>query len=280
MELDRDTLEKAAAEALERPSNSAFWDDRLFTTHGAVLHWAERGDDILAESNYLTALDLIRAAADDGRPDTEVSDEHVIDGTSSHWAVGSLRTIYVQVYEDNALRCRDCGEVASWVISRKPNARRRGMCTHHKEQWRCSNMQGIRAGRVSMMEITPRYTAAFIQATELALSLQDYPILDESDYSEREHEAFEEALKTAVEQAQRDHYDTCEQDDEIAQRFYEDESATHRNQWCHPDDVCWATVAEEYEAARDAYFGELAYEIYRYNVLGYNPDQLELDFAV
>ncbi|WP_438470754.1 hypothetical protein [Streptomyces asiaticus] len=275
MDLDRETLERAAAEALERPGSAMFYDDRLFTTHGAVFHWAERSDDLLEESNYLTALDLIRSAADDGRPDTEISDEQVIDGMSSHWAYGSRRTIYVQVYEDNVMRCRECDEVAAWAVSRKKHGRRRFLCDSHKDRWDWDTERWGLAARPAI-RYRPKFTAAFVEATELALSLQNYPILDDSDYSEREWEAFQEAMKEAVEQAQRDHDDSCEQDDQIAQRFYEDESTTHRNQWCHPDDVCWSTVAKEYGAARDEYFLEKATEVYRWNILGYNPDQLEL----
>lgn len=255
MELDRETLEKAAREALEQPSNASFWDDRLFTTHGAVFHWAERGDDLLEESNYLTALDRIKAAADDGRPDTEVSDEQVIDGSSSHWAYGSLRTIYVQVYEE--AECPGGHDGEDYVLE-GGNPYCDGACVTERE-----------------------FTAAFVEATELALSLKDYPILDDSDYSEREWEAFQEAMKEAVEQAQREYtlVDTSDQDDEIAQRFYEDESTTHRNQWCRADDVSWTVVEEEYREARDAYFLEKATEVYRWNMLGYNPDQLELFVA-
>ncbi|MFE5663380.1 hypothetical protein ACFQ7W_05525 [Streptomyces niveus] len=275
MELDRDTLKEAAEEALTRPSDAMFYDDRLFTTHGAVFNWAERGDDLLEESNYRTALDLIKSAADDGRSDTEMSDEQVIDGTSGHWLVGSLRTIYVQVYEDSVMLCRECDEVALWAVSRKKYGRRRFLCESHKESWDCETERyGLPA--LEPIEYRPKFTAAFVVATELALALRDYPILDDSDYSEREWEAFQDAMKEAVENAQRYHYDTCEQDDRIAERFYEDESTTHRNQWCRSDDVCWSTVSEEYEAARDEYFLELATEVYRWNVLGYSPDQLGL----
>jgi hypothetical protein len=108
--------------------------------------------------------------------------------------------------------------------------------------------------------------------------LQDSPILDESDYNEREWEAFEEALKEAVEQAQREYtlVDTVVDDEAIAQLWYEDEGNAHRQSWCRADDVDWEVVAEEYREARDAYFTERATEVYRWHVLGYNPDQLEL----
>ncbi|MFD7259339.1 hypothetical protein [Streptomyces sp. NPDC059874] len=261
MELDRETLEKAAREALEQPSNAAFYDDRLFTTHGAVFHWADYGDDLLEESNYLTALGLIKGAAGD-------HDEHVIDGTSRHWACGSLRTIYVQVYETYEDEECEC----------EPTWEHEDDCERDEDSTYCQLYCAIECDGEECLPEQEEFTAAFIEATKLALSLQDYPILDESDYSEREWEAFEAALKEAVEHAQREHtmVDTCADDEAIAQRFYEDESTTHRSQWCRPDDVNWDVVAEEYETTRDEYFLEKATEVYRWNVLGYNPDQLEL----
>ncbi|MEU9795043.1 hypothetical protein AB0E27_31385 [Streptomyces sparsogenes] len=278
MELDYDTLARAAAEALERPSDAMFYDDRLFTTHGAVFHWAERGDDLLAESNYLTALALITAKADEDRPDTEVSDAQVIDGTSSHWLVGSLRTIYVQVYDDSSMRCRNCGEIATWIARRRKSDRRRFYCEPCKDRWYWDMAQwGL--STTPAVAYRPRFTPAFVEAVELAEYLRGGgAILDDSDYSEREWEAFEKALKEAVEEAQREYVlvDTIEDDEAIAQRFYGDESATHWSQWCRPDDVCWSTVAEEYKSARDAYFLERATEVYRWNMCGYSPDQIEL----
>ncbi|MEU5403734.1 hypothetical protein ABZ348_31110 [Streptomyces sp. NPDC005963] len=271
MELDRETLEKAAQGALERPSDAMFWDDRLFTTHGAVFHWAELSDDLLEESNYLTALAEIQGAAGDD------ADEHVIDGTSRHFAHGSLRTIYVQVYDDDVIRCRKCASAAAWAVSRKKHGRRRFLCGACKNDWDWdSKHYGLPA--LEPIAYRPRFTAAFIEATELALSLQDYPILDESDYSEREWEAFEKALKEAVEHAQSEYglVDTCAEDNAIAELYYQNEDGEHRQNWRSPDDVDWEVVATEYREARDVYFLELATEVYRWNVLGYSPDQLAL----
>ncbi|ATI18776.1 hypothetical protein SEA_DAUDAU_75 [Streptomyces phage Daudau] len=263
MELDRETLEQAAQEALERPSNAMFWDDRLFETHGAVFHWAEYSDDILEESNYLTALDLIKGAAGDN------ADEHVIDGTSRHWACGSLRTIYVQVYETYEDEECEC----------EPTWEHEDDCEQDEYSVYCQLYCRIECDGEQCLPEQEEFTPAFIEATKLALYLKEGgAILDDSDYCEREWEAFEKALKEAVENAQREYtlVDSCEDDDAIAQRFYEDESTTHRNQWSCPDDVSWEIVEEEYREARDAYFLEKATEVYRWNVLGYNPDQLEL----
>jgi hypothetical protein len=265
MELDRETLEKAAEEALARPSDAMFWDDRLFETHGAVFHWAEYGDDLLEESNYLTALDLIRGAAGDD------ADEHVIDGTSRHWACGSLRTIYVQVYETFEEEC-ECD----------PYFEHEDGCDEDEESWHCQNFCLVECDGERCLPEEQTFTPAFIEATELALYLRDGgAILDDSDYSEREWEAFEKTLKEAVENAQREYtlVDTCAEDGAIAELYYQDEDNTHRQSWCRSEDVDWEVVEEEYREARDAYFLERATEVYRWNVLGYNPDQLELFVA-
>ncbi|UFD98010.1 hypothetical protein PQC18_gp72 [Streptomyces phage Pablito] len=300
MSLDRETLEEIAEKCLERPSDAMFWDDRLFTTHGALFHWAELGDDVLEESNYLSALALIQGAAGDD------ADEHVIDGSSRHWACGSLRTIYVQVYEDELPECgaERCEREAEYAVA-LGDVKGGNYCQEHTE-WGRSLLANAALSDIIFDEpgdvpedaaqqiyeeqysktsegSAPRtFTAAFIEAAELAHGLLDYPIIDESDYSEREWEGFEQALKEAVEQAQREYtlVDTCEDDEAIAQRFYENEDHTHRSQWCRADDVSWSTVEEEYREERDAYFLEKATEVYRWNVLGYNPDQLELDIAV
>lgn len=275
MNLHRETLEEIAAQSLERPHDAHFYDDRLFTTHGAVMHWSEYGDDILEESNYLSTLELIKGAAGDD------ADKHIIDGSARHWACGSLRTIYVQVYEDSVMKCRNCGDIAGWIARRRETGRRRFYCGPCKDAW-YDAMEFWNLSTTPAVEYRPRFTAAFTEAAEIVAGLQDYPIVDESDYSEREWGQFEETLKEAVEHAQREYalVDTVADDEEIAQRFYWDEANTHRQDWYRAEDVDWEVVAEEYRAARDAYFEEKAYEVYRWNVLGCNPDQLSLDAAV
>ncbi|AUG87262.1 hypothetical protein KGG77_gp06 [Streptomyces phage Omar] len=262
MELDRDTLEQAAEEALARPSDAMFFDDRLFTTHGAVFHWAEYGDDLLEESNYLTALDLIRGAAGDN------ADVHVIDGTSRHFACGSLRTIYVQVYE--SYEDHECECEPTWEHEEE--------CAQDEGDFYCQLYCRIECDGEQCLPEESEFTDAFKVAAELALSLRDYPILDESDYNEREWELFEKTLKEAVEHAQREYtlVDTWVDDEAIAALYYENEDFTHQQSWCRAEDVDWDVVAEEYREARDAYFLERATEVYRWNVLGYNPDQLVL----
>ncbi|WLW38549.1 hypothetical protein [Streptomyces phage Vanseggelen] len=213
MNVDIDTLVEYAENGLERPSDAAFWDERLYTTHAPVIGWAERGDDILEESNYLSALDLIQGAA------AENVEEHVIDATIGHWLVGSLRQLFVQVYED---------------------------------------------------ETREEFTQAFIEAVEIAEGLKDYPIVDESDYSEREWKRYEENLSEALDQAQRDYdLDTDEEALAIRDAFYEVQG--DRLPWDGAD-VSWDAVEELYREVRDEFFTAL--------VLGVHPDQLELPLAV
>ncbi|AWY07639.1 hypothetical protein SEA_YOSIF_75 [Streptomyces phage Yosif] len=215
--IDIDTLTEYAEKALERPSDAAFWDERCYSTHVPVIGWAERGDDILEESNYLSALELLTGAAED--------ESHVFDGSSGHWLVGSLRQVWVQVYEED-------GET---------------------------------------------FTAAFREAVEIQEALHGYPVLDESDYSEREWKRYEENLSEALDDAQRGYEDdTDEQAQAIRDRFYE--VVGERLEWDGPD-VSWYGVEELYGEVRDEWFTELGYEHLR-AFLGEHPDQLVLDIAV
>lgn len=137
-ELSADVLERAAREALTQPQPGAMWDYRLYDTHGCVMSWADRGDDILAESNYLCVLEHLQGVAvqDDGDAQ-ETPDEYVLDVSVSHWLVGSLRQLFIQVYDD-------AGE----------------------------------------------FTETFKEAVCVVIALrEDYPVFDDSDFSEREWEA-------------------------------------------------------------------------------------------
>ncbi|HEY3503713.1 MAG TPA: hypothetical protein VGN37_13130 [Actinocatenispora sp.] len=93
-DLDLLDIQRAERQALNRPSPSAMWDGRLYTTHGVTFSWAERGDDLIAESNYLSALRLIGLAAGD------TADEDVVDATICDWLVGSLRQIFVRIRDE------------------------------------------------------------------------------------------------------------------------------------------------------------------------------------
>ena len=198
---DTDVLERTAVEALTRPSDAAFWDDRLYTSHGATLSWAERGDDILEESNYLMALEAIQGAAGDD------ADEHVIDASVSHWLVGSLRQIFVQVRDD--------------------------------------------AGD---------FTPAWIEAVTIGLYLkEDYPVLDESDFSEREWEAYASNLDDAVNSIEND-FDEDENVKAITAYAHEHEYFGETFGQLSNGEVSWEDVGESWAEAREAFYLERAQE--------------------
>lgn len=123
------------------------------------------------------------------------------------------------------------------------------------------------------------FTDAWRVACEMLSALKDYPVLDESDYSERETEAFDAELDEALERVTPHEFadgiahdyvdgpaeDTDEESAEIRQEFYtmvsNDEisvSEDYRN-------VDWEAVAEGYLTARNAYFDRKAQEIMRAN---------------
>ncbi|WP_432006326.1 hypothetical protein [Streptomyces parvus] len=262
--LDRDALDEIAKRCLERPSNAHFYDDRLFDTHGAVLSWAEQSDDILDESNYLTALELIKGAAGDD------ADAHIIDGTERHFARGYMRALYVQVYETfEDVEC-ECPPV--WEHEDD--------CERDEDSMYCQLYCAVVEEECEECFPEKQFTDAFVEAAELVDYLRGGgSILDESDFSEREWKAFESNCTEAIEQATRNHDDTWEQDAAIQNLMFEESALSDLFGHEANAGVSWDKVAEIYEEYRDRHFGELAYEIYRWNMLGYNPDQLELDFA-
>lgn len=200
--IDDETLERAATECLEQPSDSAMYDDRLYSTHGAILGWADRSDDVLSESNYLCVLEYLEGIASDSE-----RDDDVIDASVSHWAVGSLRQLFVRVRDD--------------------------------------------AGD---------FTPVFREAVQISLTLQnDYPVFDESDFSEREWAAFEEELSDAILSASNDHDDT--QDDSEYFRNATQNEISEIGEWFSPDDVSWEGISEIYSKIRDSYFESLAIAI-------------------
>jgi hypothetical protein len=95
-DFDDDDYRKAADEALTRPTEASFWDDRLYTTHGGpIVSWAPDSDNLISESNYHTVLaHLEEIAAEAGEEDA------VIDGSVKHWTYSHFKVIYVQVYDD------------------------------------------------------------------------------------------------------------------------------------------------------------------------------------
>ncbi|AKY03528.1 hypothetical protein SEA_DANZINA_73 [Streptomyces phage Danzina] len=267
--VDIDTVQEYADNALERPSDAAFWDDRCYTTHAPVIGWADRGDDILEESNYHSAKALIEGAA--------TEDEHVFEGSAGHWLVGSISQVWVQVYETRpecaTIGCEEESEyLATYTLASYDSE---GYCGEHREALEGAFLAELL--RIEFEDYPRDFTAAFIEAVEIQEGLKDYPIVDESDYSEREWERFESNVSEALDAASNDYADdTLEEATEIQNRIFQDSALSDLFGYEPNAEVSWESVAEIYAEYRDAYFLERATEVYRWNYLGYNPDQLEL----
>jgi hypothetical protein len=202
-DIDTDTLAEYAAEALKRPSDFAAWDDRWYTTHGHVASWADRGDDVLAESNYHAMLAALQGAvAHDETGASEARGDDVEDASMNHWAHGSVRQLMVRVRDDSG-----------------------------------------------------DYTPAFREAVACALAMAEYPILDESDYFERETEAWFKTLDLALRDAQRAHGDVDTLlDYELIEARMKDDRHSRLPECGYAADLSWEAVQDAWDAYRDDYY--------------------------
>jgi hypothetical protein len=221
-EMDNETLERAEREAMQRPGPCGIWDDRLYNTHAPVIGWAERGDDLMEESNYLTVLAHLQGIAvhDDGDAQPEGND-YVIDATMGHWLVGSLRQVFVRVRDD--------------------------------------------AGEFTQVWVEAVGTVTFLR--------EDYPLFDESDYSEREWARFEENLEDALIYAAREFvWDDNDDVTEIRERVYTQMHDGNLDLFVGGDDPLDESAAEEaYLVARQAHFEGLARNYLPYIEAAYQP---------
>lgn len=247
-DIDDDTLRKAADEALTMPRDYMAWDDRWYTTHGHVMSWAERGDDILAESNYLTAVEHLTAVATSWA-DVEHPD-WVVDSSASHWLVGSMRELMVRVYEPGHFTCcpQDCPE--------DEHGEECPCGCAHPGWCRCEPIVHDRVGE-------PRFTDVFREAVGIALAIRDYPVLNESDYSERESAESDRQLNDALREA-AGRYEDGEDEDVIRERFYAlfadgDSNKIQESITCgdYPN-VSYLAVWEVYEGIRNALYTDRA----------------------
>ena len=130
-----------------------------------------RDSDTLDISNYETVLTAFHEKF-------ELNEDFRVEG-SSHWAVGWCDTLMVR-----ALEC-DCEDWEHAHITAHPDLERRGL-----KLWRCHTC-GIDFG-------IDRIRNIFYRALEFKDRLEDYPVLDEEDYSRREYEELMEYLGNEV----------------------------------------------------------------------------------
>lgn len=223
---DVGTVAKAAAEALTRPQHYLNYDHATqYGTHGEVASWADRGDDLVAESNYHVMLRDLEGAAED--PDD------VLDRSAGHFLYSSLRVIFVRVYRGD------------WTAETIPN---------------------------DATDTALYYTTAFLCAVDLAAALIDYPLLDESDFFERESAAWDAAFEEAIDSTCMGYNDSPGEETMFyslltrgrrnAPGSNEVEYIDQRDRYSHgksdPDYVDFDMVAEWYKRLRDEHFEWLA----------------------
>jgi len=165
-----------------------------------------RDSDHLDLSNYETVLT-------DFSEKYELNDDYRVEG-SSHWAVGWLDTLMVR-----ALQCK-CEDWEDAHITVHPDRESRGL-----KLWRCHTC-GTDFGIASVRPI-------FYSVAEYKERLEEYPVLDEEDFSRREHEELMEYLDQEVSAFVRQHEgDTIAEDwepdkDAIFQYLFDVHSVSH-----------------------------------------------------
>jgi hypothetical protein len=212
----------------------------------------DRGDSIIDESNYLTALDMLNAAATEDTDATTSPD--VIDGRASHWAHGSLRTIFVRVYTGPHFTCcaPGCDEDHADMAYRRAG---------QTPTWACPCPGDYPEHEVVIGDFTP----AWREAVRIMLALRDYPILDESDFSERESVESDRQLDEAISDAGRDLYD-LDGDDELVIReaFFallaDEDETRERVLWGDYPNVDYDEVSALYRRVRDTFYAVRGHE--------------------
>lgn len=247
---DDETCARYAAALLSsRPHPSSMRDERLYASHAPALNWAERGDDLLAESNYECVLAELEGMA--ARNDTTVEPDDVIDATISDWLVGSLRQIFVRVADicpacEREIHTLDYGRAAYGTQTASPVVYCETPADSETDNdTECpANTNGSH---------TVRFAEAWRAACAILDQLADYPVWDESDYSERQSGAFDADFSDALDDADRqyDDDDATVQDirDAVLARRHDGEEFSDDH-----ESADWDAVAKAWDEERDAIY--------------------------
>jgi hypothetical protein len=103
-------------------------------------------------------------------------------------------------------------------------------------------------------ECTGRFTPAWIEAVGALLALQDYPVLDESDYSDREYAAWESTVNDAVDCAIRGHREDTDADRQAFYALLTRQDGLMDTFGYPSDSVDWDRVAKAYATVRDEHY--------------------------
>lgn len=159
------TLEQALTEALEPPDS--YWGPitDLVQQGWAQVYGRHRDSDLLNISNFESMLEHYNE-------NYEVNDDFRVEG-SSHWLVGWSDCLMVR-----ALQC-DCEDWEDADISFDPLPEPAG--------WYCASCDKYAEVR-----------QIFKDALDFQERMDEYPVLDEEDWSRREHEEFMEYIEQEV----------------------------------------------------------------------------------
>jgi hypothetical protein len=198
-------LYEAVNETLERPRDYYGVIPELQEQGWGCTFGRHRDSDNLDISNYET---ILRAFAEK----FELNEDYRVEG-SSHWAVGWTDTLMVRV-----LQC-DCEDWEEAEITQHPDSVHKGV-----KLWRCHTC-GLDFG-------IERIRPIFQECLEFKASLEEYPLLDEEDFSRREHEELMEWLEDEVASViRRNEGETIEEDfevetGEVARILFDDHSVS------------------------------------------------------
>lgn len=177
---------EAVNEGMEHPDS--YWGAITdYQDNGWVLTFGRHRDsDLLEISNFETIEKQFEEKY-------EKNDDFRIEG-SSHWAVGWTDQMMVR-----ALQC-NCEDWEKADITTHPDSRSKGL-----RLWRCHTC-GLDFGIERVRQI-------FYDCLEIKNQLDDYPVLDEEDWSRREYEELMEYLEDEVSAIVRRYEgDTIEED--------------------------------------------------------------------
>src|SRR6267154_314629 len=187
-DVDEDTLVKAAREALTRPSDFGYYGGLpLFESWGFVF-FQSAASDTVERSNFRTARAALegRATADGVTRCTDCRTELHESPNAHLWLDSQSGSLCAQApwgsHRPGDSNQRDRAEDADASLY---------VQTVGVSHWLVGSADHL-AVRVLVNEEGPteadNLTFTFVHAVELALSLTDYPVLDESDWSELESE--------------------------------------------------------------------------------------------
>lgn len=164
-------IDRAAIEVLKVPDHYWGAQTELVEQGWGGTFGIHRDSDLLAKSNYETILKLFNEKY-------EQNEDWRIE-SASHFLVGWMDTLMVRVLK---CKCTEEDEDTMPSIYRHPDWESKGNMT-----WSCGTCDS-----------PAFYTDIFMEALEIQNKLEEYPVLDEDDWSRREHEEMMEYLEQEV----------------------------------------------------------------------------------